>query len=494
MLRNSYLEPYKTQRKKISEFEKEMLAHDENHLLNLERPLSTRDIGRLPNNILQTFIDDIMCNKKINQLLYSSNANKELLFYLKQKNFLLKNTNVFIKRNPFASPKNRRPCESVFLKKKKAAMFQIIKENISEFKNNKSHSMKVLTKKNNSFHKKQINMNDFLTKLFFKPVNDIRLEGYKKAIEECLNKSEKAENFHFPDISFNINDVYSRLYHNAIKPVKLNEKKKDNYEQTEKSTNYYNNNIITNTNINNNYNEINFDSHNNINNTNGNITNIKSLYYKKIKKTKVDHSHRPHSSLFNKKNNNKNIISEYNSYYNNNKKNMPLFNLKKILDGSDGKEFSIKSNLSIYQRCWSKNSGGPKIKKKLLNKIFNKILDDNNSFNETNEIININSYRDEDNNSNLIIATKRNNVKFVQYFLNKKYNPNEKNKYGNTALHFAMKNENMEIIKILLDNGADISIKNKKGTTPYDLATKEIKKLFKLDNIMLLKEPKKYYY
>ena len=68
-----------------------------------------------------------------------------------------------------------------FLKKKKAAMLQIIKEKISEDKNNKSHSMKVL-KKNNSFHKKH-NMNDFSTKLFFKPVNDIRLGGYKKAIE-----------------------------------------------------------------------------------------------------------------------------------------------------------------------------------------------------------------------------------------------------------------------------------------------------------------------
>ena len=130
MLRNSYLESY-SQNKNISEFEKEMLAHDENHILNLERPISTRDIGKLPKGILQSFIDDIMCNSKINHLLYSSNANKELLFYLKQKKFLLKNTNVYIKRNPFISKKNRRPCESVFLKKKKAAMFQIIKDNIS---------------------------------------------------------------------------------------------------------------------------------------------------------------------------------------------------------------------------------------------------------------------------------------------------------------------------------------------------------------------------
>jgi len=472
MLRNSYLESY-TQRKKLSEFEKEMLAHDENHLLNLERPISTRGIGKLPNGILQSFIDDIMCNKKINQLLYSSNANKELLFFLKQKKFLLKNTNVYIKRNPFISKKNRRPCESVFLKKKKAAMFQIIKDNISEFKNNKSRSFKVLTQKNHNFHKKQLNTNKLLKKLFFKTVNDIRLEGYKKAVEDCLDKSDRYENFSIPDISFNINDVYSRLYHNAIlNPIKINDKNKDNKG-------------------------IKYDSFNNkdfnISGINNDSNNNKSHYYKKINKTKIENNIKP-SSLFNKKTNNKNIINEYNSYYDNNKKRLPPFNIKKIINGYDGKEFTIKPSISIYQRCWSKNSGGPNIRKKIYKKLLKNALNNNFSFsNNKNELVNVNSYRDEDKNNNLIISTKRNNEKFVQYFLDKKYNPNTKNKYGNTALHFAMKNNNKEIIKMLMDKGGNIAIKNKKGVTPYDLASKEIRNEFKLNNIMLLKGSKNYY-
>ena len=44
-----------------------------------------------------------------------------------------------------------------------------------------------------------------------------------------------------------------------------------------------------------------------------------------------------------------------------------------------------------------------------------------------------------------------------------------------------------------MSKGADISIKNNKGITPYELASKEVKKKFKLDNIMLLKESKRYY-
>lgn len=494
MLRNSFLEPYKTQRKRISEFEKEMLAHDENHLLNLERPISDRGIGKLPNKILQTFIDDIMCNKNINQLLYSSNADKELLFYLKQKNFLLKNTKVYIKRNPFSYKKNRRPFESVFVKKKKDAMFQIIKENISEYKNNKNKSMKLLTHKNNIFHKKQSKTKKVLSKLFFKPINDIRLQGYKKAIEDCLDKSEKNENFQFPDISFNIDDVYSRLYHNAIlKPTKLNKKSNNDYDSKENECNEHN--------LSQKFTHYkNFANSDIINNLNENMTDRTS---NKIKKENNNfhkiynynniHNYYKHSSLFNKKSNNKNIISDYNNYYSINKTKIQKFNLKKTLDGSDGKEFSIKSTASMQHKCWSKNSGGPKIKKKFYNKILKKMLKRKNS-NKSNDIINVNSYRDEDKNNNLIIAAKRNNEKFVQYFLEKKYNPNEKNKYGNTALHYAIKNNNKEIIKLLLDKGADINISNKKGITPYNLASKEIRKEFKLDNIMMLKMPKKYFY
>ena len=481
MLRNSFLEHYQTQRKKISEFEKEMLDHDENHLLNLQRPLSARGIEKLPNNILQSFIDDIMCNKKINKLLYSSNEEKELLFYLKQKNFILKNTKVYIKRNPFSLKKNIWPCESVFLKKKKDAMFQIIKENISEYKNNKNISMKRLKSKNNSFHKKQTKMDKIISKLYFKSINDIRLQGYKKAVEDCLNKSNIDKNFSIPDISFNMNDPYSRLYHNAIlKPIKL----KDN-EQRVKT-------------MNDNIKKMNLSEirkgkeENKIDDNN----NSKTLLYKRINKTKIKNNNNidKNSFIFNKKIINKSIINGYNSYYINNKKKLPLFNLKKILEGSDGKEFSVKPSLSVYSKCWSNNSGGPKIKKQYYKKILKNILGDDGCVNDSKEIVDINSYRDEENNSNLIIAVKRNNERFVKYFLEKKYSPNDQNKYGNTALHFAMKNNNKEIIKLLMDKDADISIKNNKGITPYDLASKEVKNEFKLDNILILKETKKYYY
>ena len=469
MLRNSFLEPYQTERKKISEFEKEMLAHDENHLLNLERPISEREIGKLSNNILPTFIDDIMCNKNINKLLYSSNAKKELSFYLKQNNFILRNTNANIKQSPLSKSKERSLWESLFLKKKKAAMFKIVKENISAYKTDKNRSLKLLKKKNNDFQKKQINTSKINTKLYFKPVNDIRLKGYKKAVEDCLNKSEKCWNFSLPNVSFNINNVYSRLYNNAIlTPIKIknNERKT---QTTEKKI------LPKNINININTSSILEGS----NESYHYADNSKSLLYKKISKNKNDQNK---------------ASSNYNSY-NTNKKKIPLFNIKKILKGNDGKEFSIKPTELTQQQCWSKNSGGPKINKKYYKLIIKKLFKTDSLNSKLGKgILDVNTYRDKDKNSNLNIATKRNNEKFVQYFLDKKYNPNEKNKYGDTALHLSMQNKNIPIIKLLLDKGADITIKNKKGITPYDLASKEIRKEFKLDNIMLLKRQNDFYH
>jgi ankyrin repeat protein len=106
----------------------------------------------------------------------------------------------------------------------------------------------------------------------------------------------------------------------------------------------------------------------------------------------------------------------------------------------------------------------------------------------------LNSYRDENNNSFLNIAVKKNNEKFVKYFLDKNYNPNDQNKEGNTALHLSMLRKNRKIIKLLLDKKADITIKNKEGLTSYDLADKDIRKEFKMENLLVEKQPGKYYY
>ena len=67
--------------------------------------------------------------------------------------------------------------------------------------------------------------------------------------------------------------------------------------------------------------------------------------------------------------------------------------------------------------------------------------------------------------------------------LKKKLNINKKNKNGDTPLHLAVQRGDYDIIQLLLDNGADITIKNKKGISPYDLADKDMRLAFNLEDI-----------
>ena len=54
------------------------------------------------------------------------------------------------------------------------------------------------------------------TEANMKRENEIKIQGFKRAVETCLDKSCLDNNFKIPDIYFNINNVFSRLYKNEI--------------------------------------------------------------------------------------------------------------------------------------------------------------------------------------------------------------------------------------------------------------------------------------
>ena len=224
----------------------------------------------------------------------------------------------------------------------------------------------------------------------------------------------------------------------------------------------------------------------------------------------------------------------FNQTANTDKKEL-LFHISNINKNLNGREFTQKITPKMYQRCLSSLSGGPNLslkrsqscflynnlkpkenkkKKKYYNyhaKLTSKNTflkansknDNNNSRNKSSsyidtesinnlilansnsrsEIINVKSFRDVNHNTNLHMAVLKNSYKFVDYFIKKKINVNKKNKNGDTPLHLAMQKGDYDIIKLLLDNGASIKIKNKKGVTPYDLADKDIRLEFNLEEM-----------
>ena len=497
MLRNSYLEKYKNQKRKKSEYEKSILKIDDEHILSLERPMSTKYIRKISKNDFPLFVNDLMCNKETSQLIYPVSFNSQVDLYLKQQSYIYRITTLnknknFIEMMKKLKQKREKDIERnknyQVISKPKLSNFkkrdeiEEMKVNINSFKTNKNILEKKLKNKNKHFYKSQPLIDKKIRKLIFRSINDIRIKGYEKAFEDCYNRTLTNKNFNLPDVTVNESNVYSRLYNNIIIRNKTRNFNKSNYNTYKYGF-----------------------RKNKLNSFNSNSVNYEKKFLR--------------SSLLQKERENSRQNKE--------------FHVSNINKNLDGKEFSKKITSKMLTRCLSAISGGPKEtnKKKYslyLNSIYDKhkrpksqskkrrkyfnyhakltskncflkIMSDSNNKNNSVfienkkindlilansnskiDIINIKKFRDPDYNTNLHRSVLKNNVKFVEYFINKGLDVNQKNKYGNTPLHYAIKNGNYDIIQLLLENGANIKIKNKKGIRPYDIANKNIKDAFNL--------------
>ena len=432
MLRNNYILKYNSgNNSSIISKDDSKAEHNDNRKLYLERPLEPAQIKKIKNQKIFSFVDNIMCNKKINNLLYSTNAKSIASYYIKQKKFLLKqhapgqisSDNLFRKKTMTLNERI-----------KKEAILEDIKDNIEIYRKNRKRYMTQIVEKDDQFIKSQPKVDKKLKKISSKSVNEIILQGYKRAFDKCLKDSLTKKNFEI--IKLNTNDVYGRLYNNYS------------------STIY---------------------SYNTIKNRNKN----KNDFYpnKKISRN-IRKIHMSESDM--------NISAP---------KRTVDYKIKSNISNSGMNQFSSTISKRQMRRCCSVISGGPKkirIKKKInsfkenLRKKFNhKILSfkkngDKNDlslfytmvvgdpFMKKNKILNKN-YRDKNNNSSLQIAVKQNSVYLTKYFLDKKNkNINSRNNKGQTALHIACSNRNEDIINLLVKNGANTTTKDLYGYKPYD--------------------------
>ena len=432
MLRNNYILKYNSgNNSSIISKDDSKAEHNDNRKLYLERPLEPAQIKKIKNKKIFSFVDDIMCNKKINNLLYSTNAKSIASYYIKTKKFLLKqhapgqisSDNLFRKKTMTLNERI-----------KKEAILEDIKDNIEIYRKNRKRYMTQIVEKDDLFIKSQPKVDKKLKKISSKSVNEIILQGYKRAFDKCLKDSLTKKNFEI--IKLNTNDVYGRLY--------------NNYSST-----IYSYNTIFNKNKN------------------------KNDFYpnKKISRN-IRKIHMQESDM--------NISAP---------KRTVNYTIKSNISNSGMNQFSSTISKRQMRRCCSMISGGPKkirIKKKInsfkenLRKKFNhKILSfkkngDKNDlslfytmvvgdpFMKKNKILNKN-YRDKNNNSSLQIAVKQNSIYLAKYFLDKKNkNINSRNNKGQTALHIACSNRNEDIINLLVKNGANTTTKDLYGYKPYD--------------------------
>ena len=455
MIRNNYILPYEASKNssKILPSEEKFISHGENYKLYLERPLELSHIKKIKEYKIYKFIDNVMCDKNINNLLFSSNAKKIASLYLKQKKFLLRqhaplqieDDNLF-----------RKKVISFPEKIKRENIMENIKSNIEKFRKNRKKILTQMIEKNDEFLNSQPNVDKKLEILETKAINEIRLKGYKKAFDKCLNLSLTRNNFEM--VNLNTNDVFGRLYNNKALRISYKMKKNNSADK--------------------------------INTSKESSSRKDPLSFKNmIKKYKVQ-----------KNNNENNSEINVNQHY---KKRIVKFKLNSNLtkDEHNLKQFNKRITKNMIKRCWSAISSGPKIKpkqkikndklKEIYKKKYNYKILSNKKNGDINDLslyntmivddpflkkckIKNENYRDKNNNSTLHISVSNNSMKMVKYFLGKKIkNVNVKNDKGKTALHLACTTGNEDMINLLLKNGADVNALDDQGNKPFDLISTE---------------------
>lgn len=311
-------------------------------------------------------------------------------------------------------------------------MLEDIKDNIESYRKNRKRFMTQLIEKDDEFIKSQPRVDKKLKKIHSKSVNEIILNGYKRALDKCLKDSLTKKNFEIIDL--NSKDVFGRLYNNYSSSIYSynNKKDKNSFDFRKLSRNIRKKSISDmDMNISAPKRTINFKINSNLKNLNQFNSTISKKQIRRCcsvisggpKKLKLKRE----KSLFREK-----IKEKYNH---------KILSYKKNGD---------KRDLSLFYTMVVED---PFMKKyKILNK----------------------NYRDRNNNSSLQIAVRKNSIYLTKFFLNKKNrNINSRNNKGQTALHLACSNRNEDIIKLLIKNGANTSTKDLNGYKPFDYLNSE---------------------
>ena len=437
MLRQIYMNKYKEK----SKFDDErFIKEDDEYLLKEMRPVKDTSIKRLPKKKLDKFIDDILTNIKFTKILYASNSQVEIKKYYKTKQSLEKNEK---KKKKIIKEKNE--TSSIVKKRSRREAYIQIRLEVDNYKRNRSDYKNTLEKKNNETYytlKKEMN-ND--KNSYFNTIKQNRIKGFRKSfdklreklkslkgnslIEENTKETETLNDpfytedskIDLPKIKLNINNVFSRLYHNVV--LLQNDKNIIPHKRNNSAQILHKNNTTNNINVNNN-----------------------------------NHHIPPNPKI--------------------------KYKLKNVLKSTNGKEFTIKITDEVIKKCFAKYSGGPSVisylksqlKKDQFNEKENELREDQ---------VNFYNLITKEGNSVLHIATMENLPELVKYFTDKGANVNIQNLNGDTPLHISAREHFDACTLILLKAKASLDIPNNNNKIPFDYFDEERKKKFGLDKIVI---------
>ena len=245
MLRQNYMNKYKE--KSLFSIER-FLKEDEEYILNESRPIKESSIKGLDNKKMDKFIENVLTDKDLTSILYSTNAKIEIKSYLKtKKNFeFLRKT----KKNKIA--KEKKETNLIFKKRFIKEAYNQMKSEIDSYKTNQINQQNIL-KSNN--HKKFLE----IKKMYEtekdkreKEKENNRILGIRRAYNKIKEKFEEKKQkmnknlllteteldnkenkrlISLPKLNLNIHNVYSRLYKNAVIVFPSNDRNKNQINQ-----------------------------------------------------------------------------------------------------------------------------------------------------------------------------------------------------------------------------------------------------------------------
>lgn len=458
MLRESYAKKYKDNYQLDSTENRLLKEEDDDYFININRPLSNKTIESLPDDKLNRFVKDIMINKKMINVLYSTSSNIEIKHYLKSSQALdgrkkkKSNTSKITSNNSLKLKMMKKPKQKPKPTlgqewEKKEAYFKMSKE-INKHREEKKQMQINLHKSNEKKYMVFKTQSEQERNAYFEPIKERRKNQFLKTFytvkskldifkrkdskkdDLIITKTNSNSNYktieepHYqytktislPNIKLNMDDVYSRLYHNTV------------------------------------------------------CVSASNLIINQRPHCKINLTKRKESSM--------SELERMSNESNRSNPKKPLFSIKKVNKLSDGKEFILNNTDEIFKKCFFKYSGGPSV----IQMIKKHIIDNKKSNKEKRED-EIDFYRITDNGNYLLhIITIENQIEMVRYFLEKGADTNIQNASGDTPLHLAIRNQNIELISLLIDYGAQMTIPNNKRETPFDLATTEIRRMFPMQS------------
>ena len=418
MLRQNYMNKYKE--KSFNSIER-FLKEDEEYILNESRPIKESSIKRLDDKKMDKFIENVLTDKDLTSILYSTNAKIEIKSYFKsKKNFEFLNNN---KKNQILKENNER--NTIFKKRYLKEAYNQMRREIDNYKTNQLNQQNILKFNNYKKFLEIKKMYETEKDKREKEIQNNRILGIRRAYNKIKKKFEEkkqkknknlllteakfeSENnkntVSLPKLHLNINNVYSRLYKNAV---------------------------------------IHFPRYN-----------INKKQINRIKRQLTQDEMKPITKV--------------------------KFSLKNALSSNNGKEFTMNITDDTINTCLNKYSGGPSTHVYMKDYIDDKKAETT----KENKHINFYDLEEKKSgNSYLHSAIIDNHPELVGYILEKGADINKQNNDGNTALHLALKNGNMEIIKLIMNKKPSLDIQNKEGIIPLDLFTPQMKVYFNIEKL-----------